>query len=272
MTWFKIDDNLLEHPKFLQLSDGAQLLWMRAGVWSARYLTEGLIPPALVEKYGRDECAAELVDAGLWEHAEGGFQFHDWLDYQPSKAQVEASRQKTAARVSKHRRNGVSNGVTHGVSNGAPGPGPDPKKERERDARAREVGPDTLFRKPLGEPPANLPPDEPTLSQRLAKRFGELHDALYIEAKGAPPEWPWSGRNDHGYLVDIAHRCEEHAKRIPGLAPSRVGAAVLAAFFEQPRRRVENAKPKFLLADFDDLARNSDSLRETAAQLRVVAT
>lgn len=81
---------------------------------------------------------AELVEAGLWEVAEDGWQLHDFLDYQPSKAQVTADRKKTAERQKRWRErhsetrddsvsNGRSNGVTNGGSNAAP-TRPDPSR------------------------------------------------------------------------------------------------------------------------------------------------
>src|SRR5690606_8367123 len=33
-----------------------------------------------------------LVQAGLWEEVEGGYRVHDYLDYQPSREEVEAER------------------------------------------------------------------------------------------------------------------------------------------------------------------------------------
>src|SRR5260221_510740 len=67
------------------------------------------------------ESAVKLVEAGLWEETDGGWQVHDYLDYQQSKSQVEHRREKTAERQSNFRvrraisktpmRNGVSNAL-----------------------------------------------------------------------------------------------------------------------------------------------------------------
>lgn len=85
-----------------------------------------------------EKFVRELVDAGLWEAVEEGWELHDFLDYQPSKAQVTADRKKTAERQRRWRErhsetrddsvsNGRSNGVTNGGSNAAP-TRPDPSR------------------------------------------------------------------------------------------------------------------------------------------------
>jgi hypothetical protein len=54
--------------------------------------------------------AEELVRAGLWDIAEGGWMFRDWVDYQPTKAEVEAERDAARERMKRVRakKKGVS--------------------------------------------------------------------------------------------------------------------------------------------------------------------
>ena len=52
-------------------------------------------------------CA--LVDAGLWEETEGGWNIHDYLDYQPSRYEVLKQRRE----ISKQRSKAGSKGVTN---------------------------------------------------------------------------------------------------------------------------------------------------------------
>src|SRR6185369_5458142 len=108
--------------------------------------------------------AAELVSSGLWEKTEGGWLFHDWPDYQPTRAQVQADRARTAERQAKHRdraAKGQSNAsvtrdiasdkrsdgvVTNDVTNASvtvprPDPVPIPSRERETPALTMVVGP-----------------------------------------------------------------------------------------------------------------------------------
>jgi hypothetical protein len=45
----------------------------------------------------------ELVEAGLWHEAEGGYEFHDWHKYQDTRAEVERRRESWKERQRKHR-------------------------------------------------------------------------------------------------------------------------------------------------------------------------
>lgn len=96
MPWFKVDENLLTHPKFMGLSDGAVALWLRAGVWSASALTNGEVPHHALRILAErgDDSAGELMERGLWERSRNGYRFHDWNDYQPSPEHVEEVRAK----------------------------------------------------------------------------------------------------------------------------------------------------------------------------------
>lgn len=107
MPWFKIDDGFHGHPKVLELSLPAVGLWTLSGSWCASYLTDGEITLKAIGRLGgcRD-TASELVEAGLWlEVSTGTFQFKDWADYQPLKADVEAERDAARERMKKVRAN-----------------------------------------------------------------------------------------------------------------------------------------------------------------------
>lgn len=99
MTWFKIDDSFYDHPKVFDLPDCAVALWVRAGCWSARSLKDGFVPASMPARLCDDpeNAIRHLVDRGLWSRTRGGFQFHDWHDYQPSAAHVKDVREKRAA-------------------------------------------------------------------------------------------------------------------------------------------------------------------------------
>jgi hypothetical protein len=87
MTWFKVDDSFYEHPKAFDASDAAIALWLRAGTWSARNLTDGFVPTGMLARLSETGTAAagELVARGLWRRVRGGHLFHDWADYQPTR-------------------------------------------------------------------------------------------------------------------------------------------------------------------------------------------
>lgn len=135
MTWFKVDDSFYDHPKVEELSLAARGLWVTAGSYCARHLTDGFVPLSVVSRSGRGSAnvASTLVQCGLWRRVEGGFQFHDWDQFQPSREAVQQERSRTKERQQAWRdrkRNGVTNTSRNGVTNSARGDGaptrPDP--------------------------------------------------------------------------------------------------------------------------------------------------
>lgn len=126
MTWFKVDDSFYDHPKVFDAPDCAVALWTRAGCWSARNLTDGFVPASLPARLCGDPDIAvrELVNRGLWKRAKGGYQFHDWLDRNPSRKDVEQQRAKRAEA-------GRKGGLASGKARSKPG--------SKREANASEV-------------------------------------------------------------------------------------------------------------------------------------
>lgn len=151
MVWLKVDDGFWAHPKVVAASKSAVDLWVRAGSWSAQNLTEGRVPDAMITRLGSTRrWAEELVFVGLWEREDGAYLFHDWLDYNPSKAKVLADRAATAARVAKSRSNSRRNAVTNGVSTDAPSPVPlnqDISTSSQEPKRARDSTDDRSIEK-----------------------------------------------------------------------------------------------------------------------------
>jgi hypothetical protein len=115
VPWFMVDDGFWSHPKTLQLSDGAQALWMRAGSWSMKHLTDGFVPDfALPILSAKPRFVNELRTVSLWFRVEDGYQFHDWKRYQRSRADIEEEREKNAER--KRRSRGESRRDSRGDS------------------------------------------------------------------------------------------------------------------------------------------------------------
>jgi hypothetical protein len=133
MPWFKVDDSFDSHPKVVTAGLRSIGLWVKAGPWCARLLTDGFVPVHMLRVWGATKRdAAGLVSAGLWDAVEGGYQFHDWHEYQPTSSQVKDQRKATAERVARWRNkhkgdgqddpnDGARNGVTHGDGNGVTG-------------------------------------------------------------------------------------------------------------------------------------------------------
>jgi hypothetical protein len=90
MTWFKVDDSFYDHPKVFDAPDCAVSLWTRAGTWSARNLTNGFVPAGMPARLCEDpeRAVRELLNRSLWSRSKGGYQFHDWIQYQPTREEA----------------------------------------------------------------------------------------------------------------------------------------------------------------------------------------
>lgn len=105
MPWFKVDDNLAFHHKVVVAGNAAMGLWVRAGAMCAQQLTDGFVPDHMVAALGGKAQAGRLVTAGLWTRVDGGYQFHEWTERQPTREQVEAERQAARERMANRRKN-----------------------------------------------------------------------------------------------------------------------------------------------------------------------
>ena len=113
MSWVKLDDHFSDRPKVARAGTLAQLLYINALTYASRYLTDGFIPHAVVARLvvwdfenppDNYTLAQRLVEVGLWETVEGGYRIHDYLDYNPSRAEVENQRRKNRERIAAFRK------------------------------------------------------------------------------------------------------------------------------------------------------------------------
>lgn len=108
MAWFKVDDGFANSKPVLRIPRRYRTqaigLWVMAGTWCAKELTDGHVPEFVLEDLASTSSAAEqLVRAGLWENAEGGWQFVGWSKYQFTKEQVMNRREEEANRKQRAR-------------------------------------------------------------------------------------------------------------------------------------------------------------------------
>lgn len=108
MTWVKLDDQFPDHPKVVKAGGDAAWLHVTAICYANRHLTDGFIPEGQVirlsDRRNPAKLAAELVKVGMWETAVGGWMIHDFLDWNPSAAEVKKRREKERDRKAQQRR------------------------------------------------------------------------------------------------------------------------------------------------------------------------
>lgn len=112
MPWARLDDEFFTHPKVREAwrTRAAIGLYALALSYSMRHGTEGQVPTQFVADQlpNRRECAAAvaaLVGAGLWEsNGDGAWTIHDFLDYNPSRSDIEARRESDRQRKQEARR------------------------------------------------------------------------------------------------------------------------------------------------------------------------
>ena len=134
MSWFRIDDKLLDHPKWVaiktasfarcrtraqgrELARVSALVWVGSGVWGAGNNCDGVIPASAADSIAprvflsEDEFhvgAEVLVRAGLWHRlpkSRGGpgWEIHDWSQYQLTKQQVQLRQDREARKKALYR-------------------------------------------------------------------------------------------------------------------------------------------------------------------------
>lgn len=119
MAWVRLEPNTPTHPKVIRVGIAGFGLFVAGLCYANHYLTDGFIPAAALPAvfpgvHGRRIVAlsVSLVEAGLWEVAEGGWRIHDFHHYQPSAALARAEQAaRHAAKVEAGRLGGIASGV-----------------------------------------------------------------------------------------------------------------------------------------------------------------
>ena len=105
MGWLRLSDCFAEHPKLLRAGPVAGWLHVKALCYCNRQLTDGKLPRAAVAALVQQTCSKgltergkpitmslltrRLVACGLWEKDGPDYRIHDYLQYQPSRREVE---------------------------------------------------------------------------------------------------------------------------------------------------------------------------------------
>lgn len=161
IAWFKVDDGFYDNPKVVGLSHEAVALWLLGGTWASKQLTDGSVPSRMIARLGCTfDAAEELVDVGLWDRINGDYEFHDWEDYQPTRAVVEERRR---VRAEAGRKGGLKSG----------------ESRREANASAEATDEDEAKANPV---PSRPVPDyySPSKSQSSSNRARVSTDAIEV--------------------------------------------------------------------------------------------
>jgi hypothetical protein len=100
--YFKLDVHVNDHPKVIGLSDAAFRVWVASMADANRRMTDGFIARPVARRF--HDCrwddeedtpeahAEELVEAGLWELADGGWQVHNFAQHNRTREERLADR------------------------------------------------------------------------------------------------------------------------------------------------------------------------------------
>lgn len=97
MSWAKLDDSYWMHPKVLMVGNAGAGIFSRMLSYCGCYLTDGLIPEAIVTNIvsGDKKALQALVDREMVELWESGAVFiPNYLEFNRSKKEVEDDRKK----------------------------------------------------------------------------------------------------------------------------------------------------------------------------------
>ncbi|UJV42039.1 hypothetical protein [Streptomyces sp. AMCC400023] len=120
MAWFALDDGFDTHPKVRKAGNAAVGLFVRLGVHATKHLTEGHLDGDIVRDYGTAATIRKLIAVGMLHESghgclrcpqpgEGNFFIHDYLDYNKSRAQIEAAREAARKRQNRGRETARAN-------------------------------------------------------------------------------------------------------------------------------------------------------------------
>jgi hypothetical protein len=134
MTWVKLDDGFCDHPKVALLPLKARWTHLHGLCYCNRFLTDGFIPVEIAHRWEGAGACATLVEKGLWLLHEGSYEISGYLEWNPSKDDVQEQRrlaeERRAADTDRKRRVRAESGRTNdGTGSGEESSGVSSEKE-----------------------------------------------------------------------------------------------------------------------------------------------
>jgi hypothetical protein len=109
-VWSKLDDALIDHRKIFAAGriigkNGPAValgFYTVSLLWSNKHLTDGFLPEDVIQGFGHVEqplsVAGALAKADLFEKVTGGYQIHDFREYNPSASEIKKKRKEDRLR------------------------------------------------------------------------------------------------------------------------------------------------------------------------------
>lgn len=207
MSWVRIDDHFDEHPKFAAAGPIGMALWLAGLAYANRNLTDGFIPWAAARNLvswsflGPDDGAGRkiyrlsvssgmvgndvdddfaitlLLDCGLWEERDDGYEIHDYAQYQPTKSAIEATHAlKQAAGQAGGQASAKARATAGAQAKSKPKPKPGPGSSSPVPGSSSRVFPSPEFLQPTAA--ENSEPAKPPMAVPKPNRSAEVIDAL----------------------------------------------------------------------------------------------
>jgi hypothetical protein len=96
MAWVRIEDTVTEHRKHLKAGPAACWLWVCGIAYCQRQLSDGFIPIEAVGLLGVSRgfrpLVSRLLEVGLFDRVEGGYQVHDYHAYNATREEAQERR------------------------------------------------------------------------------------------------------------------------------------------------------------------------------------
>jgi len=206
MPYALLDDTFHSHPKLVASGWAARGLYAAALSYCAAYLTDGFVPGSWIKTIGAGRIAERLALHGLWIKSraaqrflitasdgeaetlvcpENGYVIQDYLEYNPSRRQIEQKRlQKAIAGKRGAQKRWHSDNIDHGTRHSetmaepiAPAIAP-----AMADGQQMLSSPRASVARPLP-----LKNEEPSVPSVREEGFGEKPDLATLTAAATPP-------------------------------------------------------------------------------------
>lgn len=96
--WTPLAVDFFEDPQVCQVGRDAALLYLAGLCYAQEHLTDGFIPDGAVrilaaKGWSKPTAARKLVDAGMWQPADGGYRVRAWSEWNKPADQVRKARE-----------------------------------------------------------------------------------------------------------------------------------------------------------------------------------